>query len=62
MGMHPLRISKREFFRIPAEYRGVWSGNYSHPEWKGRLTVLSGCLGIRLGWLAIEGIDFIIIN
>ena len=53
-------LSLKDFKKIHPDYRGVWSDAFGEkPEWKGRRTCLSGCIsGLKMHYLAIEGVDF----
>ena len=57
-------ISKEKFDKIDRDYKGVWQDYYGdHPEWKGRRTVMSGCISNdpnELGKLLIEGVHFLV--
>lgn len=56
-----IKVSKEKWDSIPSDYKGVWADIYgTHPEWKGKRTVLSGCISDQIGTLFIEGVHFII--
>lgn len=53
-------LSSQQFEAIHFDFRGEWSGISGNPEWIGRRTAMSGSIGLPLGFLAIEGQDFLI--
>lgn len=54
------RITKKEFDKIPAAYKGVFADYHGeHPEWKGRRTAFLPGHGTTL---FIEGVSFEIVD
>lgn len=57
----PVKTLTAEQYRaIHTDFRGEWSGISGTSEWIGRRTAMSGSIGLPLGFLAIEGQDFLI--
>lgn len=59
-----ITVSKKEWDKIPADYRGIWHDYYGDkPEWKGKRVVMSTCITKNpneLCSLLIEDVHFVI--
>ncbi|NCB44008.1 MAG: hypothetical protein EOM59_15525 [Clostridia bacterium] len=52
-----IQVTQDKWDSIPKEYKGVFSRK-DFPEYKGKKTVLSGCISNEVGSLLIEGVHF----
>lgn len=61
-----IEVSQEKWDSIYSDYKGTWRDYYDEcPEWKGRKTVMSGCITedpTELGKLLVEGVHFIIVD
>lgn len=61
-----IEVSQEKWDSICSDYKGTWEDYYDEcPEWKGRKTVMSGCITeepTELGKLLVEGVHFRISN
>lgn len=61
-----IEVSQEKWDSIGSDYKGIWQDYYDEcPEWKGRKTVMSGCITedpTELGKLLVEGVHFRISN
>lgn len=59
-------VSQKKWDSIGSDYKGTWEDYYDEcPEWKGRKTVMSGCITedpTELGKLLVEGVHFKIVK
>lgn len=53
-------LTATQYEAVHTDFRGEWSGISGMPEWIGRRTAMSGSIGLALGFLAIEGENFLI--
>ena len=57
-----IEVSQEKWDSIGSDYKGIWQDYYDEcPGWKGRKTVLSGCITedpTELGKLLVEGVHF----
>lgn len=61
-----IKVSKREWNKIPSDYKGKWTRKIKSNGWQpdlpeeyiGKRTVLSGCISDEIGSLLTEGVHF----
>lgn len=65
-----IKISKKEWDKIPNDYKGRWTKELKTNGWQpnlpdeyiGKRTVLSGCISNEIGCLLTENIHFKIVE